>query len=172
LNDYANLTSDATYGSYATSFNAKVAAGLVQSQTTGAAGGAYASADVVAVVNKSLTLTTGVDTTLVGGAGDDTFNATNTTASTTLTAGDSLVGGAGTDTLQVTTTVAADLGASAFGSSIEKATATATGGVLTLRLDGFTDVDTVTSQGSTENVTFQGLATKIPTINVTGTNKT
>ena len=38
LNDYSNLTSDATYGAYATSFNAKVAAGLVKSQTAGAAG--------------------------------------------------------------------------------------------------------------------------------------
>lgn len=171
LNDYANLTSDATYGSYATSFNAKVEAGLIKSQTAGAKGGAYATADVVAVTNATLALTTGVDTTLVGGAGDDTFNSTNTASSTTLTAGDSLVGGAGTDTLQVTTTAAADLGASAFGSSVEKAVATATGGALTLRLDGFTDVDSVTSQGSTENVTFQGLATRIPTINVTGTNK-
>ena len=48
LNDYANMTSDATYGSYATSFNAKVSAGLVKSQTAGNAGGSYASADAVA----------------------------------------------------------------------------------------------------------------------------
>jgi len=104
LNDYANLTTDATYGSYATSFNAKVAAGLVKSQTTGAAGGAYATADVVAVTSATLTLTTGVDTTLVGGAGNDTYAATlnaTTASSSTLNTGDTLDGGAGTDTVRI-----------------------------------------------------------------------
>ncbi len=105
LNDYANLTSDATYGSYATSFNAKVAAGLVKSQTTGAAGGAYATADAVEITNATISLTTGLDTgsKFTGGAGDDTFVSVDTQSATTqtLTSGDSLVGGAGTDTLQI-----------------------------------------------------------------------
>ena len=103
LNDYANLTADATYGTYATSFNAKVAAGLVKSQTTGAAGGAYATADAVAITNGTFTLTTGLDTgaDFTGGAGSDTFSATDTgsATTTTLTSGDSLVGGTGSDTL-------------------------------------------------------------------------
>ena len=55
LNDYANMTSDATYGSYATSFNAKVSAGLVKSQTAGNAGGSYATADAVTGVNVAKT---------------------------------------------------------------------------------------------------------------------
>jgi Ca2+-binding RTX toxin-like protein len=105
LNDYANLTSDATYGSYATSFNAKVSAGLIKSQTTGAAGGAYATADAVEITNATISLTTGLDTgsKFTGGAGDDTFVSVDTQSATTqtLTSGDSLVGGAGTDTLQI-----------------------------------------------------------------------
>jgi hypothetical protein len=105
LNDYANLTTDATYGSYATSFNAKVAAGLVKSQTTGAAGGAYATADAVAVTNTTIALTTGLDmgSAFAAGAGNDTFSSVdnNTTDIGTLTSGDSLVGGAGTDTLSI-----------------------------------------------------------------------
>jgi hypothetical protein len=105
LNDYSNLTSDATYGSYATSFNAKVSAGLVKSQTTGATGGAYATADAVEITNATISLTTGLDTgsKFTGGAGDDTFVSVDTQSATTqtLTSGDSLVGGTGTDTLQI-----------------------------------------------------------------------
>jgi len=44
LNDYAMMTADATYGASATSFNSKVAASLVLSQTTGNAGGSFAIA--------------------------------------------------------------------------------------------------------------------------------
>ena len=36
LNDYSQMTADATYGASATSFNAKVTASLTLSQTTGA----------------------------------------------------------------------------------------------------------------------------------------
>lgn len=105
LNGYAGMTADATYGSYATSFNAKVSAGLVKSQTAGNAGGSYATADVVAVTNATIALTTGLDTgaAFTGGAGDDTFNAVDNGSATTgtLTSADSLVGGAGTDTLSI-----------------------------------------------------------------------
>jgi len=101
LNGYANMTTDATYGSYATSFNAKVEAGLIKSQTTGAKGGSFATADVVPVVGQTLTLTTGSDS-LTGGAGSDTFSAAvSTTGLQTLTGGDKLYGGDGTDTLSV-----------------------------------------------------------------------
>ena len=165
LNDYANLTTDATYGSYATSFNAKVEAGLVKSQTTGAKGGAYATADVVAVTNATLALTTGVDTTLVGGAGDDTFNATNTT----LTAGDSLNGGAGTDTLALTSIAAGTYGTGVTTSSIENLTITATIGDATIDTSGMTGVTAVTSSGSTSNIALTGLKA-IPAVNMTGTS--
>ena len=165
LNDYANLTTDATYGSYATSFNAKVEAGLVKSQTAGAKGGAYATADVVAVTNATLALTTGVDTTLVGGAGSDTYTASGTT----LTAGDVLAGGEGADTLQVTTTAAATLGAGVTSTGLEVLSATATVGDLSIDATGLAGLTTVTNTGSTTNVAVSGLAA-IPTVNVTGTS--
>ena len=98
LNDYAMMTADATYGASATSFNAKTEASLVKSQTTGSKSGSFATSDVVAITNAALLLTTGVDTTLVGGAGSDTYTASGTT----LTAGDVLAGGDGADTLQIT----------------------------------------------------------------------
>jgi len=104
LNDYANMTSDATYGTYATSFNSKVAAGLVKSQTVGNAGGSYATADAVSATNATYTLTTGIDTP-VGGAGDDSVLGTIdsvTVATNTFSVADVINGGAGTDTLQVT----------------------------------------------------------------------
>jgi len=95
LNGYANLTSDATYGTYATSFNVKVAAGLVISQTVGAAGGAYATADVAVVTNQTITLTADADN-FTGGAGNDTFNGR---ADGLFDDGDILNGGAGDDRL-------------------------------------------------------------------------
>ena len=96
MNDYANLTADATYGSYAIAFNAKVAAGLVKSQTAGNAGGAYATADAVSIANTTTALSTGLDNVL-GGAGNDTINGVATTFQT----GDIIDGGAGTDTVYV-----------------------------------------------------------------------
>ncbi len=107
LNGYANMTADATYGSYAISFNAKVDAALSLSQTAGAKGGSFATADVVAVTNQTFTLTANADSgaSFTAGAGADTFNATiagDRAAGTTLTPGDNLNGQAGNDTLLVT----------------------------------------------------------------------
>jgi Ca2+-binding RTX toxin-like protein len=158
LNDYANLTADATYGTYATSFNAKVAAGLVKSQTTGAAGGSYATADAVAITNGTFTLTTGLDTgaTFTGGAGNDTFTAVDAGTDPTLTDGDSLVGGAGTDTLNVA--VASTAAATAPGVS--------TSGVETLALTqnraaGYTVDASLMSGLSTVKVTAGAGATTV-----------
>ncbi len=158
LNDYANLTSDATYGSYATSFNAKVEAGLVKSQTAGAAGGAFATADAVAVTNATIALTTGLDTgaAFTGGAGNDTFNAVDAGTDPTLTDGDSLVGGAGSDTL--TLAVASTAGATAPGVS--------TNGVETLaitqnRVAGYTVDASLMSGLSTVKVTAGAGATTV-----------
>ena len=97
MNDYANLTADATYGTYATAFNAKVAAGLVKSQTAGNAGGSYATADAVSITDTTTALSTGLDNVL-GGAGNVTINGVSTTFQT----GDIIDGGAGTDTMSAT----------------------------------------------------------------------
>jgi hypothetical protein len=48
LNDFAMMTADVTYGSYATTFNSNTAAGLANSQTAKSAGGAFATAAKVA----------------------------------------------------------------------------------------------------------------------------
>ena len=61
LNDYANMTSDATYGSYATAFNARTDASLVKSQTTGAAGGDFTTSNVAPASSGTFTLTNGND---------------------------------------------------------------------------------------------------------------
>jgi Ca2+-binding RTX toxin-like protein len=165
LNGYANMTTDAVYGTYATGFNAKVEASLVKSQTTGTKSGSFATSDVVAITNASLTLTTGVDTTLVGGAGSDTYTASGTT----LTAGDVLAGGTGADTLQVTTTAAAAVGTGVTSSGVETISATATVGALSVDATGFSDITTVTNTGSTADVSVTGLKA-IPAVNVTGTS--
>jgi len=164
LNGYANMTTDAVYGTYATSFNAKVDASLAKSQTAGAKGGSFLTADVVAITNAALTLTTGVDTTLVGGAGSDTYTASGTT----LTAGDQLSGGAGADTLQITTTAAAAVGTGVTSTGVETISATATLGDLSVDATGFSDVTTITNTGSTANVSVTGLKA-IPAVNVVGT---
>jgi len=117
------------------------------------------------VAGVTLPLTTGVDTTLVGGAGNDTYTATNLT----LTSGDQLNGGAGTDTLQVTTTALATLGGGVISSNVENVVATATQGTLTLALDTFAGVSSVTTSGSTADVVVTGVAA-IPTVNATATN--
>ncbi len=107
LNDYSQMTADATYGTYATSFNAKVDASLVLSQTTGTKSGSFATSDAVAIVNGAFTLTTGLDTgsKFTGAAGADVFSGILTDATTgTLTPGDSLIGGAGADSLSVSVT--------------------------------------------------------------------
>jgi len=61
LNDYAMMTADTTYGTYATSFNSKVSSALVLSQTEGNAGGAFATAGAVATGGGTFTLSTGTD---------------------------------------------------------------------------------------------------------------
>ena len=164
LNSFANMTADATYGASATAFNAKVAASLTLSQTAGSKGGSFATADVVAVTNSTIELTTGVDQgeDFTGGAGADTFTAD----ATTLTAGDSLVGGAGTDTLRLTSATAGTYGVGVTASSVENLTATATAET-TVNASGMADATTVTNNGSTAALTVNNLKA-IPAVNVTG----
>jgi len=117
------------------------------------------------VAAKALLLTTGVDTTLVGGAGDDTYTASGTT----LTAGDVLSGSTGNDTLQITTTAEASVGTGVTSTGVETISATATVGTLTVGTAGFTGVTTVTNTGSTTDVIVNGLTSKVA-VNLTGSN--
>ncbi len=149
LNGYANMTTDATYGSYATSFNAKVEAGLVKSQVAGAAGGAFATADAVAVTNGSFSLTTGLDA-LAGGAGNDRFIGSVGNTDPTLSTGDEISGGDGTDTLQINAsgTTATTIGGLTL-SSVETVSIVDTNSTSsTVNLAGNTGVTTLKSAGS------------------------
>jgi len=79
LNDFAGLASDATWGTYATSFNTKVDAALAASQKTGSVEAKFEAAGAVAAAtNATFTLTTGMDkgAAFTGGAGNDTLVAT------------------------------------------------------------------------------------------------
>jgi hypothetical protein len=110
LNGYSQMTADATYGVSATSFNTKVASSLTLSQTDGALGGDFATADKVAVKAATIVLTTstnpatgGADNVTGTSAGDrivGTVDITGTASS--FGAGDIIDGGDGTDTLALT----------------------------------------------------------------------
>ncbi len=96
LNNLANLTTDKVFGAVATKFNKDIDnASIFTGVSDIVAGTAPAP-----VLDATFTLSTGSDTTQVGGVGNDFFsgvvvsqNATGTTAQ----AGDVLTGGAGTD---------------------------------------------------------------------------
>ncbi len=155
LNGYANMTTDATYGSYATSFNTKVAASLALSQTAGRAGGAFATADTVVVSNQSFTLTTGSNT-FTGSTGDDTFDAGLSTGSLqTLNSGDRLSGGNGTDELYAVINGSVT---PASMTSVEHITATVVTNASTLDLANATGVAAVTVAGSTAAATVAGVS--------------
>jgi len=155
LNDFSQMTSDATYGAAATSFNARVASSLTKSQTTDAAGGSFATANAVAPVTaQTFTLTTGLDT-VAGTAGDDTINSfvsISSGTSTTLTGGDQITGGAGNDVLNITidsTTTANTMTPSLSGvESIVVRNLSAGGDVDVLNLVQATGVSSVTLNNS------------------------
>ncbi len=102
LNDFAGMAADATYGAAATAFNTKVDAALAASQKTGSVESKFEAAGTVPSTAATFTLTTGVDglDKFTGGAGNDTFNATNADLGSL----DSIDGGAGTNTLSITDT--------------------------------------------------------------------
>jgi Ca2+-binding RTX toxin-like protein len=164
LNDYAGMSADATYGTYATSFNTKTAASLALSQTAGSAGGAFNTADVVAVKAQTFTLTTGTDS-FTGTSANDTFDAQlNTSGNQTYSPSDTVIGGAGTDTLNANITTA---GAGTF-----VPTAAAMSGIEILNVSGagaavfnLTNVSELTSMvnnANTGGVTFTNTAATVP----------
>ena len=139
--------------------------------------GGKTSATVVRVLDTSQTpvntaamaLTAGVDTTLVGGAGNDTYTATQAT----LSAGDVLSGGtnpaAGADILVITSSGGA-LGAGVTSTGVEVVRVVATAAT-SIDATQFSGVTTVDNNGSTagSTVTVNNLAS-IPAVNVTASN--
>lgn len=98
LNLFSGLTSDATYGTFATAYNTKVAnAEAYAAISTNTSNTSFANASVV--TGSTFTLTTGVDIK-TGTAGADTFDGSvNANGTATLTSVDQLDGGSGTDLL-------------------------------------------------------------------------
>jgi len=159
LNGFAQMSADATYGAAATAFNTKVDASLALTQTVGNKGGTFAAVGVaVPATNATFTLTTGADTTLVGGAGDDVFNGNISATASILTAttGDVLSGGAGTDTLNLTVVDAANPGLLQT-TGIENVAVKALGAttINALLLNGYTNF---TANGGTSAVTVDNAA--------------
>jgi len=163
LNDFSNMTADATYGTAATTFNTKAAASQILSQTAGTAGGTYAA---VASVNTALTLTAAVQAS-TGTAGDDTFTA----AAGTLNAGDVINGGTGTDTLNATITGTAPTQSATSMVSIETLNLTASPNPATLDLTGVTGLTSVNNISSANGATLAvtGLGNAVNTT-ITGGN--
>ena len=161
LNDFAGMTADATYGAAATAFNTKVDAALAASQKDAAVSGVFATAGTVAVANATFTLTTGADIK-VGGAGDDTFLASESSSTAAFwTVGDSIDGGLGNDTLNIvqTAAIAAALPVGASVTNVETVNFTS-GGAITANVTTFTGLTKATATNSGANdVTLTGAAT-------------
>ena len=154
LNDYAMMTADATYGASATSFNTKVAASLVLSQTTGNAGGSFATAGATATTGGTYTLTAGTD--LADGSGSSSGGVAKTFAFTsfndtvngslgTFATADSILDDSTTDSDTMTASVNATVAATI--ANIEN---------LTFSMAAGTPVVQFTSTSGATNVTVTG----------------
>jgi len=156
LNDFSNMTADATYGAAATTFNTKAAASQSLSQTAGTSTGTFAAVSAVATVKtQTITLTAGTDVR-AGGSGNDTFDAGLSTSSLqTLNSGDRLDGGAGTDELFAVvngTVTPASI------ASIENISVTAITNAATVDLTNATGLQSFTNLASTVTQTTTGVS--------------
>jgi len=168
LNDFSNMTADATYGAAATTFNTKAVASQTLSQTAGTTTGTYAAVSSATPVS-NFTLTTGVDLRTAG-AGDDTYTTVNTSSSQTLNAGDNINGGAGNDTLNITSASALAAGTGVTATGFETVSITATTGAFSLDTTTMSGITAITNSGSTgADVTVSGLTAKVG-VNLTGAN--
>ena len=159
LNSFAQLTTDATYGTAATNFNAKVDAALALSQTSGNKGATFASTST-SISGTSFSLSTSLDTgaSWVGGAGDDTFSGVTSTAST-WTTGDSIVGGAGTDTAVLAASGAVTTSEAVASSGVEVLSVfNNSSAAFTADASLMSGLTTVRATGGTAAVTISGLS--------------
>ena len=104
LNSFAQMSSDATYGAAATSFNKKVDASLTLSQTTGNNGGTFEATGLIALQGATFSLTTSANN-FIGSSNNDYFDgALSSNGTATFGGSDSLSGADGTDTVAATLT--------------------------------------------------------------------
>jgi Ca2+-binding RTX toxin-like protein len=162
LNSFAQMSSDATYGTAATAFNTKTDAALSLSQTAGNTGGTFAAAGTV-VNDATFTLTQANDTVL-GGAGNDYINGSASTGSTpamTYSSLDAVNGGAGIDTLYVEPLAATSLNLAGV-TNVETLRVGASSGALAVTLPTAKGYSSLDVAGNTGNVTFS--AAKVATL--------
>jgi len=168
LNSFAQMTSDATYGSAATAFNTKTDTALSLSQETGNTGGTFASVGSAVVAGKTFTLTIGQDV-VSGTAGNDTINAPWDATANKATFGttDQISAGAGLDKLYVesqATTLNFALATGVETLSVSQTANDNTG--ITLPTDGL--VSHLESIASAKNLTFSSVKNAATDLTVTG----
>jgi Ca2+-binding RTX toxin-like protein len=116
LNSFAQMTADATYGTYATAFNAKVGTALSLSQTSGYKGGDFVTGPAVVIPGATFALTTNLDNVPATASNDTVTGVISTTAtSTTFSATDVVIDTTSTDADTFTLTVEADVTATNTG---------------------------------------------------------
>jgi Ca2+-binding RTX toxin-like protein len=166
LNDFSNMTADATYGAAATTFNQKAANSQALSQTAGTATGTYAAVSTTAAA-VVFPLTTGADVKTMG-SGADTINGLFSSATgMTFQGTDSLDGGAGADTINIQVGVTGTHGAASM-ANIETVSAnfSAAG---TVSLLNSTGVTTVESSASTAAAAFSNIGSTSTALKVSNT---
>lgn len=116
LNSFAQMTADATYGTYATAFNTKVGTALSLSQTAGYKGGDFVTGPAVVIPGATFALTTNLDNVPATVSNDTVTGVISTTAtSTTFSATDVVIDTTSTDADTFTLTVEADVTATNTG---------------------------------------------------------
>jgi hypothetical protein len=176
LNDYAMMTADATYGASATSFNTKVAASLVLSQTTGNAGGTFATAGTAPVSGGSFTLTAGTD--IAGATSSSVAGITNsfrfTSGSETIEAmtasmqaADTLLDSAATGDTDVINILATGAMNALTAVNIETANVNLASGTPTAVLTNFSGLDNVNITGNVAGTVTDAEAAMISLNNYT-----
>jgi hypothetical protein len=169
LNQFAGMTSDATFGAAATAWESKVTNAVNYSQNTANTVNESISAITSSAVGKTYTLTTGVDS-LTGTSSNDTFIADNTGTSKVLSVADTINGNGGNDTLKVYL-AAADTGFSYTASNITNVQNLYENGGAALSQDfsagSFTSItldstattaaNTVTLKGSAQSITIENI---------------
>lgn len=171
---FSTLTSDATYGTFATAYNDSVATSYSYSITTTNTSVnlsvLQAADEVSAVTGQTFTLTTGADN-LTGTDGGDTFDASLSSASMTFGAADSIDGGAGTDTLTIIANAAGTYSPGSL-KNVENVVLSASGGATTLALTGATGIEKLTNSGSSQDVIFSGLSSLDTEVAISNTSAT
>jgi len=166
LNDFSNMTADATYGAAATTFNQKAANSQALSQTAGTTTGTYAAVSTTAAP-VIFPLTTGADVRSTG-SGADTLNALySTTGGMTFGTNDILDGGAGADTLFVQVGATGVHGPATLSNIETVSTNFSAAG--TVNLLGASGVTTVESNGSSADAAFTNIGSATTAMRVANT---